>query len=168
MTWSFVSKASNNIFMSFTKSWLRGGVRTVIQHLVPWFITLVNFVCFLALNYYGLDLVNLSRRWTGYFQSFHTCTNAIVGQTSTYSPSLNSLEWYILDLGDLGLTRGRYWCILSILALLGAFIVTLSLPHTSIFSPMHALESLFPENTSTTFTWGFKSVWSDLELDWST
>ena len=111
-------------------------VRTVIQHLIPRFITLVNFICFLALNCYSLDLGNLSRRWTGYFQAFLTWTSAIVGQPSTFLTPFNALECYILDLGDMGLTRGRWSCIWSILDLLAGFITTLSLPLTSIISPV--------------------------------
>ena len=47
------------IFWLFVLSIIKGVFYNSNPSLVPWFITLVNFICFLALNFYGLDIGNL-------------------------------------------------------------------------------------------------------------
>ena len=56
---------------------------------------------------YGLDFGELIQQYIWLFCPVHTYNSALAGKPSPGAPSFNALGHYILDLGDLGLTRGR-------------------------------------------------------------
>ena len=60
----------------------------VIQHLVPWFITLVNFICIYAVICYGLDLGKLIQQYNQLIWHVHNYRSTLAQSTTTCVPYL--------------------------------------------------------------------------------